>query len=723
MRRIRASPWLAGAPLLVIFGLAFGLTAIWARSVHTFAVMPDELGYVKQALEIAQTGLPVGSHSFWFNSWAQLLPVLSAPVFGGLGMVDAYYTAHTLYAFLLTSTAIPVYLLAQQLGLGRLGGYLAAALSVAIPWLVYAGLIMTEVVAYPVFAWALLAIVRALQTPRARRDLIAIVAVGLAFFARTQFVVLAPVFLLSTIVHDLPLGLAQSDHPVLGRGLTDALRWMVNRHRVLFAIAAAVVVALAALAATGDSEAVFGSYITPLHGSLLPHGSISAGLLQLDAIALAVGVLPVTASAAWALTSLIRPRDPARRSFAALLVVLIPVLVLMVGSFAEKTLDGNTTDRYLFYLIPVLFVGTAAWVVDRGSSWKAVIPLGMAVAWLVVVKTLHYETAISIINPSYAVHRVFIGQGYRLDTALGIGQVDPRVLLAIAASGFTLLALVARRWLPHPWSLLVVMVPLLAYGVATTMYAMDKVRAELDGVPASHPRELTWIDRTVPSGARVGLVLAALPGASPQDPTDTEWNWWQMSFWNKTVNRVFVLPGADTFAQGFVGTISPNLSRGTLMGVSGVNYLLKMKNDTRFGLRAPVIAAPSQYDVDIYRISPTTRLLWATSGVDEYGSVVPRKRQFVRIYNNDGSGATTERVTLVLQVVEQSGCPCGTRLGARYGQVRLPAATLDHPRDVKVTRTVAIRAQGFAQLDLTTQDRLGGTVGHWLKLLSVQVSP
>ena len=195
-------------PLLLIVGVAFGITAIWVRSIHTFSIMPDELGYVKQSLEIARTGLPLGPHDFYFNSWGQLLPAISAPVFGALSMVDAFYAAHTLYALLLASTAVPAYLLARELDLGRLAAHLVAALSVAVPWMALSGVVMTEDVAYPVFAWAMLAIVRALHTPSARRDVVAIAAIALAFFARTQFVVLGPILVVSVIGHDLGIAFA-----------------------------------------------------------------------------------------------------------------------------------------------------------------------------------------------------------------------------------------------------------------------------------------------------------------------------------------------------------------------------------------------------------------------------------------------------------------------------------------------------------------------------------
>ena len=206
-RLTRAPSWL---PLTAIVAVAFGVTAIWVRSIHTFGVMPDEITYVKQALEIARTGMLVGPHDFYWGSWNQLLPLITAPVFGALGMVDAFYAVHTLLALVLASTAVPTYQIARSLGLGRLAANLAAAMSVAVPWLLLAGVVMTEDVAYPAFAWAMLGFLRTMQQPSPRRDLLALAGLGLVCFARTQFVFLGPVLVASVLIHDLRMGL---EHP------------------------------------------------------------------------------------------------------------------------------------------------------------------------------------------------------------------------------------------------------------------------------------------------------------------------------------------------------------------------------------------------------------------------------------------------------------------------------------------------------------------------------
>src|SRR5204862_2921327 len=153
-----------------------------ALSLTEFVVMPDELGYVKQATQLGRAEL-ITPGDFWFNSWALLEAAMQAPLFHWLSSTKAFDAAHVLNAIVMASAAVPVYLLARRvLGRGALA-YLAALLSVAIPWLGMAGTLMTEVVAYPAFAWAALATVNAATRPGWRSDVLLLVALAVAFFA------------------------------------------------------------------------------------------------------------------------------------------------------------------------------------------------------------------------------------------------------------------------------------------------------------------------------------------------------------------------------------------------------------------------------------------------------------------------------------------------------------------------------------------------------------
>ena len=395
-RLTRAPSWL---PITAIVAVAFAATAIWVRSIHTFGVMPDEISYVKQALEIARTGMLVGPHDFYFSSWNQLLPLITAPVFGALGMVDAFYAVHTLLALVLASTAVPTYLMARSLGLGRLAANLAAALSVAVPWMLLAGVVMTEDVAYPAFAWAMLGFLRTMQQPSARRDLLALAGLGLVCFARTQFVLLGPVLVASVLIHDLRMGLEHPAESGRGAALVAAVRRTLVAHWLLWTVSAVALAGIIAVQLGGSSSSLLGNYVSAARGNLFPHGTVAAGLAQLDTTAVALGFAPLALTGVWTIANLLRPTDPARHAFAVLVPVTVVACALVAGSFQQRFLDGNSTDLYMFELVPLLCVGSVAWAADKRGSAVGLAVVGAATLWLLLGDSLHDRVAFSHHQP------------------------------------------------------------------------------------------------------------------------------------------------------------------------------------------------------------------------------------------------------------------------------------------------------------------------------------
>jgi hypothetical protein len=711
-RLTRAPSWL---PLTAIVAVAFGVTAIWVRSIHTFGVMPDEISYVKQALGIARTGMLLGPHDFYFGSWNQLLPLITAPVFGALGMVDAFYAVHTLLALVLASTAVPTYLIARSLGLGRLAANLAAALSVAVPWMLLAGVIMTEDVAYPAFSWAMLAFLRAMQQPSARRDLLALAGLGLACFARTQFVFLGPVLVASVLIHDLRMG---SEHPrqsSRGAAVVAGVRRTLAAHRLLWAVSAAALAGVIAVQLSGSSTSLLGNYVSVGQGNLLPHGTVAAGLDQLDTTAVAVGVVPLALTAVWMIATLWRPRDPSRHAYAVLLVLTVPAAGLVAGSFAQRFLDGSTTDLYMFELVPLLCVGTVAWVVDKRGSELALALVGALTLWLVVSESLHDNGgAFSIINPSFNVQHALIHRNAILGNKLGIGNLDARTTLAILATGFAVGVAVARRR-ARPWvALLAVTLPLLACEAAGTGYAMTKVSGQLAENTAEYPQQLAWIDRAVGPGADVALMLA-----NNGTLENTYYTWWQPNFWNKSVQRAFALPGTNIFAQGSVGTVTPDLTSGRLLGLDGVRYLVMFNADTRFGFpQRPVNPSGEQLIIP----TPSDRLLWATRGVRDTGALVWGSHPLVRVFDH-AARPVTENVTLVIRVTgPETGCPCRLAAGSGDAATPLPQVTAAASALLRLRTRAEISPGGHADLPLSLRGPGPGPAAVSAQLVSVTVA-
>jgi hypothetical protein len=711
-RLARAPSWL---PLTAIVAVAFAVTAIWVRSIHTFGVMPDEISYVKQALEIARTGMLLGPHNFYFDSWNQLLPLITAPVFGALGMVDAFYAVHTLLALVLASTAVPTYLIARSLGLGRLAANLAAALSVAVPWMLLAGVIMTEDVAYPAFAWAILGFLRTMQQPSARRDLLALAGLGLVVFARTQFVFLGPVLVASVLIQDLRMGVEHPRQAGRGAALVAGVRRTLIAHWLLWTVSAVALAGIIAVQLSGSSSSLLGNYVSAARGNLIPHGTVAAGLVQLDTTAVAVGIVPLTLTAVWMFATLLRPRDPGRHAYAVLLILTVPASGLVAGAFAQRFLDGGTTDLYMFELVPLLCVGVVAWVVDKRGSELGVALVGALTLWLLVGDILQDNGgAFSIINPSWNVEHVLIADSATLGRKLGIGHLDPRIVLAILATGFAVGAAVVRRHATAWVALLAVTLPLLACEAIGTGYAMTKVTEELAGTTADHPQQLNWIDRAVGPGADVGLMLST-NGALE----NTYYTWWQPNLFNKSVQRAFALGGANNFAQGSVGTVTRDLASGRLVGLDGVRYLVMLGTDTRFGFpQRPVNPGGELLIIP----TPTDRLLWATRGVLDTGALGWGSHPLVRVFDH-AARPVVEDVTLDIRVTgPETGCPC--RVAAQSGEAatRVPQVAATATALLRLRTRVTIPPGGHADLPLSLRGAGPGPASVGAQLVSVTVA-
>src|SRR5579862_2181628 len=162
--------------------------------------MTDELTYERLAISIARTGSPLPHvHDVLVRSLDQLYPLLIAPFYTSGLVPHDLARAHFLNAWLMTSACIPVFLLARRVTGSRLAAYFVAALALLVPWFVYAPFLLTEVVAYPAFAWALLGIQRATASPSPRNDVLALLGIVLAFLARTQMLVLVVIFPLTLL--------------------------------------------------------------------------------------------------------------------------------------------------------------------------------------------------------------------------------------------------------------------------------------------------------------------------------------------------------------------------------------------------------------------------------------------------------------------------------------------------------------------------------------------
>src|ERR687887_1288100 len=386
-RKLRPPP-ASALPVLGIV-LAAGLLAVeYASQATQWAVMTDELQTSKLATSIGETLSPVPRiHGAYYGALNQLYPLLLSPLYRFFSAPAAFDGAHVLNAFLLASSAWPAYLLGRAVT-GRVGGgYFAAALTAFTPWLVLSSTLLTENAAYPAFVWAVFLCYRALVEPSADRDAAAVVALALAYLARTQLFVLAFALPIAVVAYERDL------------------RRAFARHRLLASAYGAGAVAAIGLAAAGALTRVLGNYAGTVQGDVLPAGIWHSAAVHLDEVVVGTGVAPFLLATAWAFT----PSRREAQAFAVLLVPLAALLTLEAASFDLRfTPGGFTQDRYVCYLAPLFAVGAAACLLDPGRRVlraALVLAAGLAFAGLAAADSFDQEITLWWASPAGAFHR------------------------------------------------------------------------------------------------------------------------------------------------------------------------------------------------------------------------------------------------------------------------------------------------------------------------------
>ena len=603
------------------------VSAYYAVRVNTWAVMTDELQVARLAISIAQHGSPIpeirGEH---YGANSQLYPLLLAPFYGVVSAPQAVAAAHLLNALLLASVAVPAFLLARSVT-GRAGaGYAGAVLTAVTPWLVLSSTLLTENAAYPAFVWSVFLCQQALARPSPRRDTLALAGLALAFFARTQLVVVALAFPVALLLHEIAFA-ARWDRSVsaVRRATLDAVR----RHRVLACAYGAGIVLAGLLVAAGGLGGVVGNYALPFHGNLVPHGFWHAAAAHFDQVALAVGALPVVLSVSWVITTALHPNRREAHAFAALFAVLVPFLVFEVTSFDLRfTPGGFIQDRYLVYLIPLFAVGCVAWLADarthaRTRLWSA------AGAGAALVALLHLAP-----GKAQVIFWAAPGAGFRpviADASAWLGLSTTLLAQAVTAL-VVVLVLVASR--APRFALVATTATLAAFGAAQTAYLLERYVEPSMVLSDVAPRD--WIDRAVPGGSSVTLV----PGG-----TDGPVAWWEAEYWNEDVQRELRVEHGKTFTPFPVVTASLDRASGRLVAQHANRYLVVPETENRFELAdAQVIARHSP--LELLRVRRPYRLAWSARGLTRDGWVLPRRPATIRVYGGQGSSRRSLVVTL-----------------------------------------------------------------------------
>jgi len=671
---------------------AFALAEVSGR-VRDWFDMTDEMRYERLAISIAQThSLIPRVHGVDIRSFSQLYPLLLAPIFGRGYVPGDVVVAHVFNACLMTSACIPAYLLARRtLGRTRLA-YAAAALSVCLPWMLYAAMLLTEVAAYPVFLWTALAMQNALTRPAARNDVLAVAALAAAYFARAELIVLVVV---------LPIGLAAYELGEVRGGLPHriaaASRRSVTAHKALFALYLGLAAGAAWLVAIGRFSTVFGVYGGYASADqLFPHGTLGSFAEHVATFSLGLGILPVLAGSAWLLANLVRPPENRElRAFACLGSVTAFAILAQATNF-DVRYTGFVHDRFLVYVAPIVLLATFCALRDRRTPRlallvpTAVVALGFGYG---AIPMFTWSGPIPALLPDAPVSGLYrpLVDGLHSLHAVRILLIVATVLLAcLFAAGSRLL----RRQ-----RLTTVVTLALALGCAVpTVYLF----AYFLTTQGTSNRPLTaseasqdWVDRAVGRKAAVAIV----PSQVSSSFLTNEEAWRDVEFWNEAVDHDVRDPTSADFESTGIWFPKTYLSFDARTGrvdVSPDPYAVVSNQDTRFGLAGTALV--DQGAMILLHVASPWRLDWLSFGLWDDGWTKPGVTARVRVYSEPGQRSAVLR-TVTLQALLPPGVASRpVRIASNvshFNEVVMPAGLVQAIQ-------VCVPKRGFATITLSS---------------------
>jgi hypothetical protein len=714
VRRLRPiGSWLVGPWAVVgaIVIVAFLVGHYYVVRVSEIFVMPDELGYVKQATAIARSGWLATPSDFYFNSYSQLQPLIMAPAYALFEGVKAFDLAHTINAAAQASTAIPAYLLARRILPWRPGAYLVAILTVITPWALMSGAMMSENAAYPASVWGFLAVQRAVAQPGVRSDLLAILGIALAFFGRSQFYLLGVALVAGIVVHELGYRLAEAPAGQRGSALRAGVVAALRGHRLLLGVG---VVTIVVALTTNLFATVLGTYAAVQGGQLLPPGTLDKGLELVENVVIAVACLPLVLTLAWVPMALLRPRGSREQhAFAALLLVYLPLLLLAIGSFSVRYTQGPN-DRYMFYILPLLFVGMMAMLLDRRPNRIGILVGTGLTAWLAGTAAFALS-GYSMVAPSSAFHRVMTGRAIVLGNKLGIHDLKAQTLIAIGTVAAGVLLVLLRHRVRPPVVASVVAVLVGAFTFAGTVYTAKLFTAGQSTLPDSTIESRAWIDHRIGRNGSAATVISLIADRSTTDAV-----LWEASFWNQSVRNTFVLQAGDAYDVGAATTFQM-LPDGTMPVMQGYPYLVVSNLDRRFRLRGARVVA-ERNPLLLLKVPRRLQAAWTMKATDDSGLTPIGKPTTVRIYGN--GRRERRRVALLMTPL------FGAKQGYRYrldAQGRHTGGFAALGRVNVATMTVTVPAHGVAQLRLSalqpTRVKPGSPPNTGIVVLNVLTDP
>lgn len=630
-------------PLISIWFVLATILAFVTERVADWNDMTDELVWERLSISVGQTHSVLPRlHEQLIPSLSQLYPLLVAPFFWSGHVPSDIRDVHIFNAWLMSSAAIPAFLLARRVTGRRWPAYLLAVVAVATPWLIYSTAVLTESAAYPAFLWAVYAMHRTLVAPSRRSDALAVVTLALAFFARTQFSLLFVVLPVALPLHHLT-----SEPGNAVERIRRAVRRTIPEHPVLVA-------AYAALAAAAGGYLLSGHHLSQLtvygkEGQPSIFATATAGGIAGHAadLAFGLGLLPFLVGVAWLAANAFRPSASApAHAFASIGATTLVVLITIVAAW-DYIQGGFVRDRYLFYLVPLVVLAFLCALRDaRRPRWSLLVPAAVVAAGFAT----HLQPSFLWATSSPLSFDSPIAPGYRLVMWLGHGRGAASAILVLATAAICALFVVADR-LARPAALAAVLAVVVLVALpADTVFTFDRLLTH----PGHSGRPLTqseagvldWLDLAVGTGSSVTEV--PYPVSSSFFVTQQFWR--DLEFWNKSVRYDVHYPTPDVYDDAVAWFPNTPLTFDPQTGAASATwspYVAQSINESRFRISGNELLTHG--DVMLVRAELPWRTDWLTSGLYDDGWTQPHVPATIRVFPFRGQQGP-HVLTLAIQI-------------------------------------------------------------------------
>lgn len=640
------------------------LMVVNVRNVDLFYL--DEWFYVSGARYIWEH-FPVailGTIPEWNRGPQRLYSTLLAPATGLLDARAAYTAGLAINVALLSSTVIPLALLARRVIASPALRVLAVALGTAIPWLIISAHLLTENLAFPLFVWTTLAIVVAAERPTRLTELLALLAIGLIALCRLN---LAPMFgvLVLAALADEVARYRRREPGVTRKGF---LRGVLRRRPIT--LVATVLGVIGGLAVLSGGAAFLGAYGN-FSSSTITDGLFGAGradtfrtlLTYFRGLVEGTFVLPVALGLAVGLAGAAGRLGramivPAVATLAGLLATLLVVAIWTKGASLE--------ERYIFYPVAPLAVLAVAGLehLRRLRGWIAA---GAALAFWPFVAGAAWPGTLAehfFSAPGKAFWSRVVDARVRQweGRLLGWTLIPPTgwLLVAVGLVGLVLLlraprTALVRGVLTGALALCVLMQALaLNYDFHQELYGTTTTPGGIAGVPG-HPfdERPAYVDGR--TGGAPTAVIAGMPRpGAPIGQVERQ------TFWNGDITGL-----VDLRWSGAPYAVPPGIDiYPTQLGPDGLaewtgevpKYLVAVAGDPRVQFASGAKVAGPATGYQLRRSRPVKEALWTARSIEIDGALIDGQKPAELTLNRAAAGAAPQ-ATLTISLPEAAEGP------------------------------------------------------------------